>query len=345
MATIDFFSQLYTQGDMDPGASETVLGGDLFLRASQKEPLYALANALKEHRYAFVTCTPVTHATVNRRACNAWAQSCEEIYGWNRPYQLRPDNVCWHRLNLAAGIAVPHGGGWISALRVSTLDGQFYFHSGFPTNRRNDVFFGPDTYRFIRALHANFGAPGHRAPVRRALDIGCGTAAAAIAVARAFPLAEVVASDLNADALSLADINIGLARAGNVATRRSNLFQDVEGRFDLIVANPPYMNDKQQRSYRHGGGAYGGAMSVDIAAGAIERLNDGGTLLLYTGAVIVRGEDTLRAQLQPLLARPGLRWTYEELDPDVFGEELESDDYAEVDRIAVILLTLTKAAP
>jgi SAM-dependent methyltransferase len=324
---------------MDLGASETVLAGDLFLSRSQKEPLCALANTLKKCGYEFVTCTPATHDVVNRRAANQWARSCEDIYGWNRPYLFGPDTARWHQLNVAAGIAVPHGQGWVSALRVSTLSGQYFIHSGFPTNRRNDVFFGPDTYRFIRALKAGFKGI---AQVRRALDIGCGTAAAAIAIARTFPQAEVLATDLNADALALAEINIALAGARNIVTRHSDLYRDVEGRFDLIVANPPFMNDKEQRSYRHGGGAHGGAISVDIVTGAIKRLEDSGTLLLYSGAAIVQGEDTLLRQLRPLLSRSGLHWSYEELDPDVFGEELERDGYADVDRIAVVLLTVCK---
>jgi len=37
-----------------------------------------------------------------------------------------------------------------------------------------------------------------------------------------------------------------------------------------------------------------------------------------------------------------LSWTYEELDPDVFGEELERGVYTGADRIAAVTLTVTK---
>jgi methylase of polypeptide subunit release factors len=306
----------------------------------KKTALFALADALQSVHYRFVTCTPATHATVNRRALNQWAASPADIYGWNRPYKESNEHARWHMLNQQAGIAVADGAGWRSRLRVSSLYGRYYFHSGFPTDLQDAVFFGPDTYRFIHALKARLsGMVG----VYRALDIGCGTGAAAIAIAHAFPLSEVIASDINPGALALTEINAGLAGTSNVNACHSDLYHDVSGTFDLIVANPPYLNDKEQRCYRHGGGDYGEALSVAIVAGALERLNDGGSLFLYTGAAIVNGEDTLLEALRPLLGGSGFRWTYEELDPDVFGEELAHEHYAEVDRIAVVWLVISKA--
>jgi hypothetical protein len=47
--------------------------------------------------------------------------------------------------------------------------------------------------------------------------------------------------------------------------------------------------------------------------------------------------------LQSLLAGQPVRFTYEELDPDVFGEELESAPYDQADRIAVVGITIEAA--
>ena len=52
------------------------------------------------------------------------------------------------------------GDGWRSALRVSSLGDQLYFHSAYPTCEPNAVFFGPDTYRFLRALQAELARAG-----------------------------------------------------------------------------------------------------------------------------------------------------------------------------------------
>src|SRR5260221_254454 len=55
------------------------------------------------------------------------------------------------------------------------------------------------------------------------------------------------------------------------------------------------------------------------------------------------GIDSFAALAQRELLQSGLIYTYAEIDPDVFGEELESGVYAKADRIAAVMLTV--AAP
>ena len=105
---------------------------------------------------------------------------------------------------------------------------------------------------------------------------------------------------------------------------------------DLVIANPPYIMDEARRAYRDGGGLYGGEVALDWVRQALERMAPGGTMLLYTGASVVAGEAPLVAELRRLGAE------IEEIDPDVFGEELDRPAYAEVERIAVILATIRK---
>jgi methylase of polypeptide subunit release factors len=138
-------------------------------------------------------------------------------------------------------------------------------------------------------------------------------------------------------------LNAQAAGVPNVATIHSDLFANVDGEFDMIVANPPYLNDPLQRAYRHGGGELGSALSVRIAQAAEGRLSPGGTLLLYTGSPIVSGVDRLLQAVEEEFAGRGLQWSYEEVDPDVFGEELETAAYAHVDRIAAVVLTARKS--
>lgn len=54
----------------------------------------------------------------------------------------------------------------------------------------------------------------------------------------------------------------------------------------------------------------------------------GGALLLYTGTVIIDGPDQFLASVAPILDDSTLDWDYQELDPDVFGEELAEPAYA-----------------
>jgi len=147
--------------------------------------------------------------------------------------------------------------------------------------------------------------------------------------------------DINDAALRLTRANAALAGV-RVTGVHSDLLAGTTGAFDLIVANPPYLVDPGERAYRHGGGPLGAGLSLAILNAALHRLAPGGTLLLYTGAAIIGGADPFRAEVTKRLAGSGLAWTYEEVDPDVFGEELEHGVYAAADRIAAVLLTATK---
>ncbi len=298
--------------------------------------LVALARAIQATGYEFVTPTPATHARVVARAESAMARDLRDVFGWSRPFAagVLPNAVM--EVAEAAGVLVPASEGWQSLVRLSSLDGLLFIHSAYPTTEADSVFFGPDTYRFARAIAA---LPDR--PVRRAVDIGCGAGPGAILIARAHPAAEIVAVDINDAALRLTRANAALAGV-KVEAVNSDLLRGVPGEFDLIVANPPYLVDPAARAYRHGGGELGADLSLAILDAGVERLAPGGRLLLYTGAAIVNGRDPLRSAVSARLAGSDLQWTYQEMDPDVFGEELAFGAYAQADRIAAVMLTVIK---
>lgn len=304
--------------------------------------LLQLARAVRETGYSFVTVTPATHARVNSRPGNQTAASIEDIFGWSRPFDAEVLPPALFALMQAAGVAVRDGDRWRSLIRLSTLHGQLFIHSAYPTTDTHAVFFGPDTYRFVAALAHHLDA--RSSPVRRAVDIGCGAGPGAIVMALERPAAQVLAVDINAAALQLTQANAALAGTGNVITVHSNLLSAVEGEFDLIIANPPYLLDPAERAYRHGGGGFGEGLSIAIVGAALDRLAPGGSLLLYTGAAIIDGCDHFRATVAAQLDVAGVQWNYREIDPDVFGEELLEPAYARADRIAAVLLTVTRSA-
>lgn len=305
----------------------------------EDEALLALARAVRDTGYRFITPTPATHERVNRRPGNRWARGLADVFGWSRPFKDGVLPGAMLDLLAAAGELERAGEGWRSRVRLSSLGGELFWHSAYPTVEADSVFFGPDTYRFAGALEAWLDRGG---PVRRAVDIGAGAGPGGIVVAKARPGAEVVLADINPAALRLARVNARLAGTPGVDARRSDLLSGVEGAFDLIICNPPYLNDGAERAYRHGGGPLGAGLSLATVEAACERLASGGTLLLYTGVAIVDGEDPFREAAAARLDGAGLRWTYRELDPDVFGEELDTEAYGRADRIAAVVLTAIK---
>jgi release factor glutamine methyltransferase len=298
--------------------------------------LLELGRTLRRDGYAFVTVTPETHRRIDERAAQAGqlqARSLRDVFGWNRPFQrgLLPRRMI--ELLAAADQLESVGEDLLrSRVRFSTAENQLFIHSAYPTVQHDAVFFGPDTYRFCSLVKR--WAPQN---VGYAVDVCGGSGAGGIALGGRAQ--RIAVADINRKALTFAAINAALAGIP-LETIESDVLGGVTEHPDLIIANPPYMRDAPGRAYRDGGGLHGEALSVRIVRDALGKLAPGGELILYTGTAIVNGQDSLRAQVAPLLLHHAAHavhdFIYEELDPDVFGEELSSPQYGAVDRIAVV---------
>jgi len=80
----------------------------------------------------------------------------------------------------------------------------------------------------------------------RCLDLGTGSGVLSVCLARYLPEAHVTATDISSDALRLAKEN---AELNDVSERIdfvvSNWFASVDGRYDLVVSNPPYVAEDE----------------------------------------------------------------------------------------------------
>lgn len=147
---------------------------------------------------------------------------------------------------------------------------------------------------FAELIAARFEPWLDPATVQRILEIGTGSGCIAVALAHAFPNSRVVAGDLMSDALDVARINVvrhGVA--DRVELVQSDLYEHIEGRFDLIVSNPPYVPAGEVAEwpgeYRHEpaialiSGADGLDSSRRILQDAGRYLTTGGMLALEVG--------------------------------------------------------------
>jgi methylase of polypeptide subunit release factors len=309
------------------------------LSGDKDRALASIIAVLKAREYHFITPTPATHARVI--APRQRAADLRDVFGWSLPFTgdvVGPDLA---ELMLQAEILDQRGELFRSAVRVSSLGDDLLVHSAYPTTEAESVFFGPDSYRFARFLETELPRLAPRAHI---VDIGAGAGAGAIAAARVSPDAYFTLTDINPGALRLAAVNWVMAHLGPVYFAVCDTLPDElpahAPPIDCIIANPPYIADAAHRTYRDGGGMHGGELSLRWAKLAAERLRSGGAFLLYTGSAIVGGEDRLKVALLETLR--GFEVSYREIDPDVFGEELEREDYAGVERIAVIGLVAVK---
>jgi len=295
---------------------------------------------LRKQDYRYTTITPLSHQQVLARRAGTGGSTLRDVFGWNLPFDRHAFPAELTGMLDDANLLEPVGRLWRSKVRVSCIDDALFLHSAFPTEQEDAVFFGPDTYRFVRFMRqALTASPLPRGA--RILDIGCGSGAGGLMLARHCQDAELVLNDINPLALRYSRINAE-ALGIDATLAKGDSLAAVQGNFDLIMANPPYLVDQQARTYRHGGDDLGRSLGLRMATEAAARLAPGGRLLFYTGVAIVDGRDPLLAELAPVLMQAGLNWRYEEIDPDVFGEELVRPAYAAVDRIAAIGLVASR---
>ncbi|OHE71484.1 MAG: protein-(glutamine-N5) methyltransferase, release factor-specific [Verrucomicrobia bacterium GWC2_42_7] len=77
------------------------------------------------------------------------------------------------------------------------------------------------------------------------LDLGTGSGAIALCLAQTFQNSQIIASDKSPAALEIAKINAKRNGIQNVTFLESDWFEKIEGVFDIIVSNPPYLTSDE----------------------------------------------------------------------------------------------------
>jgi len=198
--------------------------------------------------------------------------------------------------------------------------GETEFHGLRLKTDRRALIPRPETELLVELVVARLSEPP-----RRLVDLGTGSGAIALALARRYPAAEIVATDASAEALALARENAALnGLDGRVRWLESDWFAALTGEtFDVVVSNPPYLSevevaaaapevrDHEPRAALTPGGD-GLAALTAIIASAGGHLPAGGLLALETGIA-------QHATLLPITARHG--FAAAESCPDLTGRE------------------------
>ena len=186
----------------------------------------------------------------------------------------------------------------------------------------------PETERLVEISLQCAGA--FDSDLLRILDMGTGSGAIAITLAKELPRAQVVASDISPAALEIARHNAARHRvADRIQFRASNLFDTVGGhRFGVIVSNPPYVERgelavlaPEVSQWEPRTALDGGLDGLDyyrgIVAQGFRHLLPGGALIMEIGAAMA-------GEIAGLLSAAG-----EYTPPFIY------QDYARKDRVMV----------
>lgn len=159
------------------------------------------------------------------------------------------------------------------------------------------------------------------APAPRIVDVGTGSGAIAVALAKQLPRATVAATDVSAAALEVARGNA--ARHGvaeRIAFVESDLLgaASLAGPWSLIVSNPPYVREdefanlpRDVRDYEPRTALVAGPRGVEVierlAAEATERLEPGGWLLIEAGPAVAEAVEAILAGTSGLIPEPTIK--------------------------------------
>jgi release factor glutamine methyltransferase len=160
----------------------------------------------------------------------------------------------------------------------------------------------PETENLVELLIRSFKS---EIASGRIVDVGTGSGVIALSLAAELPEAEIIATDVSEDALALAHENAErLGLACRIRFLKSSLLEKLEGMFDLIAANLPYISTQERRTLSRevlhdpDVALFAGAVGDELVRGLIDQASlqfrPGGILALEIG---ISQSETLIAAL------------------------------------------------
>lgn len=154
------------------------------------------------------------------------------------------------------------------------VDTPYYFSNS--QNKNNDVYIGSDSCLLSSILPSN--------KVDRTLDLCSGTGAQGIILSAYSKVVDCV--EINEKAIKYLNLNIQLNEIKNIHIIKSNLFSNITDKYDIIVANPPFIPFRDDSNYYSIAGS-GGIDGIKIIKEILEKFQN---YLTTNGQLIVSGE-------------------------------------------------------
>ncbi|RZF38707.1 hypothetical protein LSTR_LSTR013697 [Laodelphax striatellus] len=223
----------------------------------------------------------------------------------------------------------------LSRMPVQYIIGEWEFRD-LTLGMRSPVFIPrPETEQLIDIVVPE---QGHKSP-GNILEVGCGSGAISIALAKAFTQANIFAVDASEEACNLTKDNCKrfefCERVKVVNTKLMENGSFVNGslpdRFDILVSNPPYIKTEDMRTLQPEITFYEDLRALD---GGLDGMQVITALLLLASKTLERG-GRLYLEIDPSLIHPIRQWT---VDNQQLGLELSDvhKDVYKVDRFVSI---------
>jgi release factor glutamine methyltransferase len=145
-------------------------------------------------------------------------------------------------------------------------------------------------------------------PASRIVDVGTGSGAIALALAKELPKAEIEATDISADALEIARANAARHQLGaRIKFHRADLLEGLGAeKFDFVVSNPPYVGESEEdqvqlevRKFEPRNAVFAGPTGLELIERLIPQaqkaLRPGGWLIFEISGTIAEGVRRLLA--------------------------------------------------
>jgi release factor glutamine methyltransferase len=167
----------------------------------------------------------------------------------------------------------------------------------------------------LSATSDHAGSP----PALRLADIGTGSGAIALALAKEFPYAEIHATDISASALEIARANAArLQLSDRIQFHQADLLAGLNLPFDFIVSNPPYVGESEAdqvqlevRKFEPRNAVFAGATGLEVISRLIPQAHDalrpGGWLLLEVSGSIAGATASLLGGWDEVRTLPDLQ--------------------------------------